>query len=509
MKLVTVPEMLAVERAADAAGHRYADMMEHAGRGLAEIIDARFAALTPKKILAIVGRGNNGGDALVALTHLARRGWQAGFVCVQREPDLLVERAVAAGCQRWTWPELGLDGLREQVENTPVLLDGLLGTGVRLPLRPPVDEFLALVQTCLPSGTQVVAVDTPSGVDCSTGAAAPQTLRADLTVAMAAAKVGHFAFPAAGLVGDLQVAGIGLPEGLPEWDRIRRVVLDEEMVRSWLPDRPQDAHKGTFGTALITAGSRKYVGAVLLAGKAAYRSGAGLVTTACVESLYRMLAGQFPESTWIPLPESYGALTPAAADILHGQLDRITAWLVGPGLGRAPETAEFMRRLLEAGMVDPPLVVDADGLTLLAGLPEWPQRLPAETILTPHPGEMAVLADCSPAEIQADRLGIAEAMAHHWGHVVVLKGAFTLVAAPDGRTGLVPIASPALARAGTGDVLAGLITGLRAQGVGAFEAAAAGAFLHARAGLVAERTLGNPSAVMAGDVLDSIARVIS
>jgi NAD(P)H-hydrate epimerase len=298
-----------------------------------------------------------------------------------------------------------------------------------------------------------------------------------------------------------------------------------------MPERGLDAHKGTFGTVVVAAGSLSYTGAALLAGKAAYRVGAGLVTLAVPTPLHAALAGHFPEATWVLLPHERGFIAFSAADVLAKNLERATALLVGPGLGMEDTTKDFIANFLDRAKTNstghrigfipdegkkeeksekglPPLVFDADGLKLLAKLPDWPKLLPAPAILTPHPGEMSVLTGLSVDEIQDDRLTIAKKYAAEWGHVVVLKGAFTVVAAPDGRTFTIPVATPALARAGTGDVLSGLIAGLRAQGVDAYEAAASGAWIHAQAGLAAADACGAEESVLAGDVLDNISEVL-
>jgi NAD(P)H-hydrate epimerase len=369
-------------------------------------------------------------------------------------------------------------------------------------------------------------------VDCDTGEAAPEAIPASMTVCMAAIKQGLLRFPAFDLAGELMVADIGLAQDLPSWAKGRHHVADGEMIEAFLPARPDDAHKGTFGTALIAAGSINYTGAALLAGKAAYRAGAGLVTLAVPAPLHGTLAGHFPEATWIILPHEMGVIAASAADVLAKNLDRATAVLLGPGFGLEDATREFIESLLRGGAsarksagrigfireadspeerkatVLPPLVVDADGLKLLAKIEGWPKLLPAGSVLTPHPGEMAVLTGVDKALIQEDRLGVAQKYAAEWGHVVVLKGAFTVIAAPDGQASVVPVATSALARAGTGDVLAGIIVGLRAQGVDAYEAAVAGAWIHAQAGIAAADRIGNTASVLAGDVLEAIPGVL-
>jgi NAD(P)H-hydrate epimerase len=277
-------------------------------------------------------------------------------------------------------------------------------------------------------------------------------------------------------------------------------------VREILPPRPLDAHKGTFGTVLVVAGSVNFTGAALLAGKAAYRSGTGWVTMAVPEPLHAALAGHFPEAPWLLLPHEHGFISASSAEVVLSNLGKPTAILLGPGFGLEPTTCQFLANLLTPTL--PPLVIDADGLKLLAKLEDWPSRLPAQAVLTPHPGEMAVLTGLSLERIQGDRIGVAEQFAHLWEHVVVLKGAFTVIASPVGKTAVIPVATPALARAGTGDVLAGLIVGLRAQGVEAFEAAAAGAWIHAQAGLRAAEKLGSTACVLAGDVLEAVPEVM-
>lgn len=505
MKLLTTSQMRTVEQQADASGLSYAEMMENAGRGLAEIIENEYGFLSEQGILALVGKGNNGGDALVALTYLAENDWPCtAYLAADRPNDPLVARLRAAG-GNISGGGADADLLPNALASHALLLDGLLGTGFQLPLRGSLQALLARVQAlmdALEDPPILIAVDCPSGLDCDTGEVAPETLPAELTVTMAAAKPGFYAFPGADYMGEIHLSEIGDLDGLPAWDEIQRFVVDEDTVADLLPERPRNAHKGTFGTVIAIAGSVNYPGAAMLAGKAAYRVGAGLVTLAVPRPVQPMLAGHFPEATWLPLPEDEGFIATDADDVLRDKLERATALLIGPGFGLHESTRHFLARFVTPEL--PPLVVDADGLKLLAQLPGWPQRLPPSSILTPHPGEMAILTGLMTAELQAERLNLAERFAKEWGHIVILKGAFTIIAAPDGRTALIPIATPALARAGTGDVLAGMIAGLRAQRVPAFEAAVAGAWLHGQAGIQAENALGNSASVLAGDILESL-----
>jgi hydroxyethylthiazole kinase-like uncharacterized protein yjeF len=509
MKYVSVAQMQAIEREANAGGLTYEIMMENAGQGLAEVILDKFGYMEDDGVLGLVGSGNNGGDTLVALAHLAEQGWKATAAILRTRPDddpLTLRLEQVGGRITDFSRDPDLSSLGELVKDHALLLDGVLGTGIKLPLRGSLAELIDFVRrqvVASPVPPVVVAVDCPSGMDCDTGEAAEQCIPALQTVTMAAVKHGLLKFPAYNLVGDLDVVEIGLPEGgqaLQSWRDVNTFVPDNAWVHTVLPPRPLDSHKGTFGTALIVAGSTSFTGAALLAGQSAYRVGAGLVTLAVPEVLHTALSGHFPEATWLLLPHQAGFISSAAAPIVLQNLDRITAMLVGCGFGLADTTGEFIDRLLDADNL-PPLVFDADGLKLLKKQPDWSSRLPSYSVLTPHPGEMSILCGLSVSEIQSSRLETALRFSQSWGHVVVLKGAFTVIASPDGQAAVIPVASPSLARAGTGDVLAGLITGLRAQGVPAFESAVAAAWIQAGGGLKAAASLGTSASVLAGDVL--------
>ena len=529
MKLVTVSQMRAIEKESDAKGISYAQLMENAGRGLAELIHALGQENGWDEVTGLVGSGNNGGDTLVALAWLAEAGWRTHAYLVNRKrDDALVERYLSAGGDL---SESSLDESDETLSaflnESDVFLDGLLGTGIKLPLKKDAAQVLSKIDLILSQAeipAFIIAVDCPSGIDCDTGEAADETIPADLTVTMAAAKQGLLKLPAFEFVGDLQVVDIGLADHLDSWDAVHAEAADWDMVSALLPERTLASHKGTFGTAFVVAGSSSYTGAALLAGTAAYRAGVGLVTMAVPEPLHAALAGHLPEATWILLPHENGFISDHAADnVLQNlqvlpspssaawavlqNLDRATAFLLGPGLGDKLPTGKFVEDLISAIKI--PMVIDADGLRHVSQIEDWHKKISTPAVLTPHPGEMSVLTKLSKDEIQSKREIVAQKFAKEWGHVVVLKGAFTVIAAPDGRTAVIPVATPALARAGTGDVLAGLIVGLRAQGVGAYEAAIAGAFIHAQSGLFAADQLGTTASVLAGDVLASISDVLA
>jgi len=349
----------------------------------------------------------------------------------------------------------------------------------------------------------VVAVDGPTGLNYDTGEIDPLTLPADISVTFAYPKIGHTRFPGAGRCGELIVADIGTDPQLAQ--EITRAVADPALIRSLVPLRPRDAHKGTFGKVLIVSGSTLYTGAPILAAKAAYRSGAGLVTLATPQSIHAIMASKINEATFLPLPDQNGALSAAAFDQVRDAITSYTATLIGPGL--TTNARSFIAQLLAHPAGRSALVLDADALNILAQIDYWWTRVPSPAILTPHPGEMARLTELSLKEIEADREGVALEYAQRWGHVVVLKGAFTVIAAPDGRSILLPFANPALATAGSGDVLAGTIVALRAQGLAAYEAALCGAYLHGAAGEIAHREIGAAGA-LAGDLLTRLPQVL-
>jgi NAD(P)H-hydrate epimerase len=461
-----------------------------------------------------VGSGNNGGDALVALDYLLTRGWIGGVIFLRERPpqDPLVKRVVDRGGKLNDYfdPNNRSVDLKDEFSGADLLIDGVLGTGIKLPLRPPLDHLLGEVKSILEGLDQkpfIVAVDCPSGVNCDTGEVSPVCIRADLTVTMAAVKAGTLRFPAFDYLGQLELVEIGLPPGLPVFEDIKRETIEGDWVLSRLPDRPKDAHKGTFGTSLIIAGSREYPGAAILAGTAAYRIGSGLVTLAVPEGIYQGLIKTLPEATWIPLEDEDGGIAETGSGQILSALEKPTACLIGPGFGTREGSGKFIEAIIQLESL-PSLVMDADGLRLLSFIDDWQKIMPPGCVFTPHPGEMSALTGLPVEKIQGARLEVAEEYARSWRQIVLLKGAHTIIAAPDGRTRILISANPALARAGSGDVLAGIITGLIAQGMDPFEAAVCGSWIHARAGEKAALIQGSQAAVMAGDISTAIGQVL-
>lgn len=565
-RIVTVKKMEEIEKQANDSGHTYDSMMAEAGKALAASIQKRSGQFAEQSLLFLVGPGKNGGDTLISARHLSDSG---ASICVylwkrSNEPDgdphlaALLDRELLIVNSN---DDPDQKQLASWLENTDLVVDGLLGTGVNRPLEGEIIPILESVraESLRREKTKsdplfVVAVDLPSGVNGSDGSVDEHTLYADLTITFGHAKVGHFHFPGAARVGELEVADIGLA---PEFAADESTYsLDREIVGSLLPERSRDSHKGSFGKVMLIAGSVNYPGAAYLSSAAAGRAGAGLVTGAVAQPIWAPIAGALPEVTWILLPHELGSISESAVDPINTKLANYDAVLLGCGLGQEETTRRFIERFLsreksrrsailsafgaqKSGSVVvqeqaaesedegapfglrpraratsekppelPPIVIDADGLNLLAQIESWPDLLPASSVLTPHPAEMGRLCGLEVSEVIERRWELAREKAAEWKTVVLLKGPYTVIAHEDGRLAVLPVATPALATAGTGDVLAGTIAGLMAQGLTPFDAACAGAWIHGQAGLLCESEIGR-AGVVAGDLLGYLPTVLA
>lgn len=518
VKVVTVAEMQALEAASEAAGVSTDTLMENAGLACAQRIRQGMGGVAGRRVLVLVGPGNNGADGLVLARHLAR--WGADVCCYvvrgRPEEDPKMADALSYGVE--VTDSADDDGLSKFVglmRRCDSVVDAILGAGRYRPLDGRVGEVAALVNDIRSRqpGLPIIAVDLPTGVNPDTGDADPRTIVADETLALCHPKYGIANFPGAGFAGRTIVLGIGLPDDvsasadcdLPtEW-------MTPESARSIAPRRPLTSHKGTFGHLLIVAGSRNFVGAASLAARGAHRAGAGLVTLAAPESVYRIAASRLTETIHLPLPEDAdGRIDPSAADVIRERVDNYSAMAVGCGLGWSCGTTVLVDRLLLHGEDPPtlPIVVDADGLNNLSRSSNWANRLRAPAVLTPHPGEMATLTGQTTARVQADRIGIAGQSAADWRQTVLLKGAHTVVASPNGTRCILPFANPALAAGGTGDVLTGIIGGLLAQGLTPYDAARLGGFLHGTAAEQVRAEFGD-AGVVASDLLDRVPAIMA
>jgi len=495
--------MRAVDRwAIDERGVPSLDLMERAGAAVARTVE-RIAPDGP--VAVVCGKGNNGGDGLVVARLLRDAGRQVAVLCVAPVQEFSGDARVNLDRLRGDRPQLlanaGQDGLDQTVARTigaaAVLVDALLGTGFEGEPRGVTVEAIEAINA---SQAKVVSVDVPSGVAASTGVVSGRAVRAAATVTFHAAKPGLWIRPGKAHAGVVETIDIGIPRGAPEEASIGLV---QASVLDLLPRRQASSTKFTSGHVLIVGGSRGLTGAPRMAAHASMRTGAGYVTACVPASLQVILASAGPpEMMSRGLADEDGALTGEGLQSVLEETERGGALALGPGLGRSDGAVAFARALAKAASVA--LVLDADGLNAHAGrLGELTERQ-APTVLTPHAGELGRLLELDSSEIERERLRHVRAAAALSGSVVLLKGDDSLIADPSGRIAVSPGGVPALATAGTGDVLTGVIAALLAQGMEAFVAAAAGVWLHAAAGKEAARRQGAPEGVVASDVIDAL-----
>jgi ADP-dependent NAD(P)H-hydrate dehydratase / NAD(P)H-hydrate epimerase len=459
-RLLTIEEMTAADAAAIAAGVPGIALMENAGAAVARAISARFA---PRPALVLCGPGNNGGDGFVTARRLKERGWPVGVALLGARDRLRGDAALAANA----WPDDVLPLEPKLVEGARLVVDGLFGAGLARPLDGIARET---VEATARAGVPVVAIDVPSGVHGDTGAILGAAAPAVLTVAFHRAKPGHVLLPGRDHAGELVVADIGIPAAASGREG-RLFANHPQLWRQLLPRRTAASHKYAHGHALVLGGGIASSGAARMAARAALRTGAGLVSVVCPKNALPVYAAQLTAVMVAPFANDQ-----EFAQILADP--RRNGMLLGPGGGVGKALRERVLRVLAAPKAS---VLDADALTSFQDQPRALfEAIRGPCVLTPHEGEFKRLF-----AHEGDRLTRARAAAAQSGAVMLLKGGDTVIAAPDGRAVIQPAAPPALATAGSGDVLAGIVLGLLVQGMPAFEAAAAGVWLHARAGYLA------------------------
>ena len=526
MRLISVNGIKELEKKADESGFTYAEMMQVAGKGIAAYLDQRYKANGFETALGLLGKGNNGGDTIIALTNLQRAGWRTmAHLAVDRgNNDALLEEYQACGGRIIEVQDL--PAIHQKALGKGLVLDGVFGTGFRVPLARDIADLLSRTRALLPD-FKWIAVDCPSGVDCETGDVSEGTIKADITLCLQAVKTGLLSYNAFPYCGEVATINLGLSKYDEAKEYEQDMVIDDQFVRSMLPQRQPVSHKGSFGKVMVIGGSVNYTGAPVLSGMGAYAVGTGLVQVAVPESIRAISLQSGLELTWLLLEDAGGVISEQAGDTILENFPKVQCVVLGPGIGRDQSTGKFVAGLLikedrsrqvsagfpgmgvvnsrkaVSGMI-PPMVVDADTLFHLSRIKDWHEKVKTDLVLTPHPGEMALLTGLPIDEIQSDRAGIARKYAMLWKTVLVLKGALTVVADPEGSVSVVPVATASLAKAGTGDVLAGMIGGLVAQGLMPYHAAVAGSYLHARAGLKAEERIGCSESVLAGDVVGAI-----
>jgi NAD(P)H-hydrate epimerase len=485
-------------------------LMENAGRGVVQVIDRLYPNIRSAAVLA--GKGNNGGDGFVIARYLHHQGVNVAVFLAGLKSALKGDAAHNARLADACGVPLreiseGYDpvGLKHDLAGADLIVDALLGTGLEKEVQGFYKELIALLNVI---ARPKLAVDISSGLSSDSGQPLGLCVQASATVTFGWPKRGQLLFPGSQFVGRLLVVDIGIPPTLRLEGADRVELLSGDDLLPWLPERRPNSHKGTYGHALILAGSTGKTGAAALAAWGALRVGAGLVTLGVPASLNPILEMKLTEAMTEPLPEGEsGCLGRPALERIRTLLAGKRACALGPGLSTSPGTQALIRSLLKEDS-SLPLVIDADGLTALADHPECLTLLSGRSILTPHPGEMARLTGKTVQEIQADRIGTAREFAGRTGVVVVLKGARTVVADPGGSVFLNPVAHPVMASGGMGDVLTGMITGWLAQGVSLLPAACLGVFFHSGAGARVAAIKGGQG-ILASELADILPELIT
>lgn len=507
MYIVTANEMQQMDRKTiKSFGVPGRILMENAGREAVRIFLKTFDGLSGKKVGIMAGRGNNGGDGFVMARYLAQKNISVTVYLLSASSRLTGD---AAANFRLLAPlhipvyELSdhdaFSRVKVSMRQQDIWVDAILGTGLNSDVR---GYFKKVIEFINRRGKPVLAVDIPSGLNADTGQPCGVCIRAHTTATFGFAKIGHILFPGAVYTGDLEIVDIGIPPYIADSIGPRQYLLTKNYVADYLQPRTPDAHKGSTGHLLVIAGSPGKTGAAAMTAMSAMRSGAGLVTLGLPAGLNPVLEAQVLEVMTRPLPETVdGLLAEASVDQIRGLLSDKKCLAIGPGLGVTDETRSLVFELIRNCPV--PVVIDADGLNCLAGHTAILKNRKNPVVLTPHPGEMARLMDTTVSQIQANRIDSARKFAERFNVVVVLKGACTIVAHPDGKAFMNPTGNPGMASGGMGDVLTGIIAGLITQGYPPGTGAEIGVYLHGASADELTGTCG-PFGILASDVMHGI-----
>lgn len=503
--VVTAQEMANIDgRAIREYGIPSACLMETAGARCAQAIWEKYGR-AGLRVLIVCGKGNNGGDGFVIARHLRNFGAEVAVAALfplreaGGDPALFLKSLQKAGTPLLEVDEANAAALEEMAKTADLVVDAILGTGFRPPARGLAAQAIRILSACR---APVAAVDVPSGLDATTGAAAPPHMTADMTLALGALKRGHLLMPAAAHMGERTLLDIGIPRGCLDAENISLHLTEASDVAERLPRRRLDAHKGDAGHLFVIAGAPGMSGAGLMAAMAALRAGAGRVTLGAPQSIRALVEGRYPEVMTLSLPATEsGAVDVAAFDLILERAEDMSALVVGPGLTTRPRTVELVHRLIQH--IDAPVVLDADGLNALSQDSTILDSRVAQLVLTPHPGEMARLLGVSVREVQEDRVGHASRFAARHNLEVALKGWGTILATPEGESWYNPTGNSDMATAGSGDVLAGVVGALLAQGLSGKWALICGAYLHGLAGELASAKMGGLG-IAATDILEAL-----
>jgi ADP-dependent NAD(P)H-hydrate dehydratase / NAD(P)H-hydrate epimerase len=508
MRVIYPSEMMALDRAAIESGIPSIDLMEKAGRSVAEQARDMLSICAGKRITVVVAKGNNGGDGFVAARYLMSWGAAVKVFLLGKEEDLTPDSA--ANCRLFIEGGGNVEAadaamLRRELPACELVIDALFGVGFRGSAE---GEFGAAIETINASSVPVLSVDVPSGIEADSGKVRGPAVDARRTVTFAWPKLGLYLYPGAEKVGELMVADIGIPH-----DLLDSVVesdihtIEESRITGLLPRRSLHAHKGMCGRVLVVAGSEGFTGAAALCSRSALRTGAGVVTLGIPSSLNPILETKLTEVMTLPLPDHNGkCLGETATQEILEVMESCDTLALGPGLGTAQATRKVVGELLTR--VKKPIVLDADGINCVALEPDSLKDRNQPIIITPHPGELGRLLGKSGEEIQASRLDFAQEAANTYGCVVILKGANTLVVEGGGGAFINPLALPGLATAGSGDVLTGCTATFCAQGLPPLEAALCGVYVHGKAAELAAHLVA-PIGMVAGDVVANLPLALS
>lgn len=485
MYLLDREEMTNLEaQTIDNLGVSGAILMENAGIQVVRVLGEEFGQLSGKKVTILAGKGNNGGDGFVIARHLINLGAEVKVLLFADEARISGDAELNLGILKRMGQKLipieteNLNILRVAMVWADFVVDAIYGTGFQGAVSP---ELAAAMEIVNSSKKDVVSVDIPSGLEANTGKVHNKAIKAKVTVTFAFPKVGLYINKGPIYAGKVQVVDISIPKNVVDTFSFKKSLITEELVKGQMPDRSFDGHKGTYGHTLTIAGSPGMTGAAYLAAKGALRSGSGLVTLATPKSLNPILEVKLTEAMTIPLPENpRGVLSVESIEHLLPFLDKVNVVALGPGLGQDPDTAQFIYDLLPEVKV--PIVLDADGLNALAKKIGLLAGIKAPLVITPHPGEMARLLDISIEEVEKNRVQVAQRTAEEWQVTVILKGAPTIVATPQGQLYINTTGNPGMATGGTGDVLTGLVAGFIAQGLNVSMAAVLATYIHGEAG---------------------------
>ena len=510
MKIVTAAQMQEMDRRTiEEFGIPGRVLMENAGRGATRLFLDRIYGDGPGRVGIAAGRGNNGGDGFVVARYLAGKGIQTTVYLLAESERIGGDAAANFNLLKASdVPVVQISDARELESRQKEMLredywiDAILGTGLTSNVR---GYYRSVIEFLNISKAPVFSIDIPSGLDSDTGQPRGICVQAAATATFGHAKIGHVLYPGVRYCGAVDIVDIGIPAAMAAEPHDRQSLITGHHISAILGKRPADTHKGRTGHVLVVAGATGKTGAAIMTTTSALRAGAGLVTLAIPQSLNAILETRVIEAMTLPLPDQgTGSVLEEAFDLIVETAATKQAMALGPGLGTAAHTRNLVSRIIRE--TDIPLVIDADGLNNLAGHPGWLDGRKGATVLTPHPGEMARLTGLTVADIQRDRIGAARRLALQSKVYVVLKGARTVIASPDGCIWINPTGNPGMASGGMGDVLTGLIAGFLGQGLAPERACRAGVYIHGLAAdMLAART---PWGYLATEVMDTIPRAI-